>query len=1405
MKEQPLLEAERRRAEALAALHETGLALSAELDLPALLRTIIEHAARLLESSMGGLYLLQPDSQTLKLVVGHNLAPSYIGVELRIGEGLSGRIAQTGEPIVVGDYAAWPDRAAVYDQVPFRAVVGVPIKWRNQLVGVINVSDHRPDRFGASDVELLRLFATQAAVAIQNARLYETSRHRAEEMAALHTISLDITATHELPVLLQTIVERAVHLLDAPAGGLYLCDPERQEVRCVVSYNTRRDYAGTVLRYGEGAAGIVAQTGQPLRIDDYRIWSGRATVYEEEQPFTAVLSAPMIWQRQVTGVIHVLHYAAAGRFTQADLEVLSLLAGQAAIAVENTRLLEAEREQRALAEALRNTAATLNSTLNLDEVFDRILINIGRIVPHDAADVMLVDAARGTAQVTRSRGYAQRGVEVAMREQRFVIAEVRNLREMNETGQPIIIPDTHAYPGWVDVPETAWIRSHAGAPIRVKGQTVGFLNLNSVTPNFFTPAYAERLQAFADQAAIAIENARLFREAQQHARHLALLNDITNAAIGTANLSDMLQSLADRLGELIDADGTYLTLWDEARQAPLPAAAHGPLSATYTAIRVEPGEVTMTASVLRAGHALIAEDVFNSPHISPRIAAMFPSRSILGLPLIAGDQPLGAALIAFNHLHHFSPDEIARCEQAARQIALAVHKAHLLEAEREQHALAESLRDTAAVLNGTLNFDEVLDSLLAHVGVVMPHDAATLMLIDERTGTVRVARSQGYAERRLQEQVEEMRLAVADMPHLRDMLRSGHPVVVSDTRATPGWVDIPAARWVRSYLGVPICIKGHTVGFLNLDSATPGFFTPTHADRLQAFADQAAIAVENARLYEAARRRLDEQTALLAASNVISSSLDLNTVLNRLTEQMVKAIDATSAYLCDWDPQSGIATVLAEYVGPDASPQEQASDLGRTYHVATDFGDDLDQWLLVGKPIVSHIDDPQIPEPTRRHLAEYGGHSALTIPLVVQGNSIGYIDVWESRRHRDFTPEEIALYQGIAQQAAIAIQNARLHDQVRRHAGELEQRVAERTAELDRERGRLRAILDTAGEAIYFMNTQQAIQYINPSAERLTGYSPAEAIGRSPARLWRSGLTPKLVIDDLDGCMARGETWHGEVINRRKDGTTYDAVLIVTPLKDESGQTAGFVVVQRNITREKELDRLKHQFVSRIGHELRTPLANIKLHLDLLERGKPEKRDQYRQILHRETERLRKLVEGFLEVSHLDAGVAPIEPGPTDVSRIAAKLVAGQRAPALERGLSIDYRADPDLPLAFVDPALISRAMSIVLENALNYTPRGGHITVTTAVREVEDRPWVSFSVQDTGPGLSQDDLSHLFERFYRGQASRDYTVPGVGLGLPICKAIVEKLGGRISVENRLVTEGNGATFTIWLKPSSSQ
>jgi PAS domain S-box-containing protein len=237
------------------------------------------------------------------------------------------------------------------------------------------------------------------------------------------------------------------------------------------------------------------------------------------------------------------------------------------------------------------------------------------------------------------------------------------------------------------------------------------------------------------------------------------------------------------------------------------------------------------------------------------------------------------------------------------------------------------------------------------------------------------------------------------------------------------------------------------------------------------------------------------------------------------------------------------------------------------------------------------------------------------------------------------------------------------------------------------------------------------------------------------------------------------------------------------------------------LVRAQDADRVKSEFVSNVSHELRSPLANLKLYLNLLSRGRPEKREEYMGTLHREADRLQDLIEGLLDLSRLDLDKTQANLEPTDLNRLVDTLVTDRRVLISDHGLRLMVELGADLPLARADPKLIEQVLTNLLTNAVNYTPVGGSITLRTGVVETNSRRWATVSVADTGPGMTREERDHLFERFYRGAAGRSSGIPGTGLGLAICREIIDRHDGRITVKSRV---GQGSTFTIWLAPATS-
>lgn len=392
---------------------------------------------------------------------------------------------------------------------------------------------------------------------------------------------------------------------------------------------------------------------------------------------------------------------------------------------ERKLIEEAERQQRLLAEALRDTAAALSGTLEFEEVLDRILVNMEHLVPHDAANIMLIH--KGTARIARSKGYISDWEEDIREASRFLIEDIPTLRVMYETGKPVAIEDTHASDLWVNLPHTDWMRSYAGAPIIVKGKKIGFLNLNSSTKGFFTQGKAEWLQAFADQAGLAIENARMYGEIHEHARQTTLLNSITQTTIMAPDIGGMIQVLVDRLGELLASDAAFITLWNERTRTVIPGAAYGSLREHYAEIEVDPSEKTITSMVLAEGKPMILDEdtLISSEEKGP--SGRCTAKSIFALPLIADDIKLGAVLIAYDEPHHFQEEEISLSEQAARIIALAIYKAKLFESEQERteelaraNSVITALGKAATQVEATKNLDQmviVLGEVLAELGL----------------------------------------------------------------------------------------------------------------------------------------------------------------------------------------------------------------------------------------------------------------------------------------------------------------------------------------------------------------------------------------------------------------------------------------------------------------------------------------------------------------------------------------------------------------------------------------------------------------------------------------------------------------------------------------------------------------
>lgn len=421
----------------------------------------------------------------------------------------------------------------------------------------------------------------------------------------------------------------------------------------------------------------------------------------------------------------------------------------------------------------------------------------------------------------------------------------------------------------------------------------------------------------------------------------------------------------------------------------------------------------------------------------------------------------------------------------------------------------------------------------------------------------------------------------------------------------------------------------------------------------------------------------------------------------------------------------------------------------------------------------------------------------LWVPVIGHGRMLGLIALGPKFGGDEFSTEDLDIMRVLARQLSPLIENIHLVTQLRQHAGELEQRVIERTAELNTAMERSQAILASVGEGVIVIDLIGRIQIVNQAYERQSGYQDSELNSKSIWSLYEIADVD-LMREKINQTLEHSPTWTGEQRGKRKGGGTYDVQLTISPLRNPTGEIYGFVGSQRDVTRQKELDRLKDLFVSDVSHELRTPTTNIGLYLELLETAPEERRNGYLNILKEQTQLLIKLVEDILDLSRLSSGKArDVEFNEIDLNQLTREVVTAHMPLANITGLTLGF--EPSQTPAFVqgDINQLSRVVTNLVYNALNYTAKG-FVTVKVFVNDDD----IFLQVQDTGIGIDEEDLPHIFERFYRGKRVRQTKKHGTGLGLSIVKEIIDRHAGTIQIQSKV---GQGSIFTVKLPTMESQ
>jgi PAS domain S-box-containing protein len=637
------------RAQELEALYHTSLEINTQTDLLPLLQMIVEQAASLINAKMGGLYLLQPNGKTLELVVAHNLPGFSAGLKIQVGEGLSGKIVQSGQTTTIEDYSNWPGHASIYDGAPFRRVMGVPLRVKGNVIGVINITDdQQTDPYSPDEIRLVSLFADQAAIAVENTRLLDavqrelTERKQAElalreskeryrivvteaplisfvidsngiftlsEGKGLSSLGLlpgevvgqsvfdvyreypeiveDMRAAlvgetrhrdiqigktsfeiHYIPILENNRVNRVIgvatditerkqaeqalqrrlkeltilhnlarasiivntldeliELVTQEVGnsfypdnfGVLFLDETKKVLRAHPSYRGRTTNITEIAELEKSISGLVVISGKPRRIANVR----QETAYlEVTADIRSELCVPIKTGEQIIGVINA-ESKQFNFFSEDDERLLLTIANQMAIAIERIRLFNSERERRQESETLRQATAALSTSLDLDHVLESILTSLKQVVPYDSASVFMLEGDH--LRITSAHGV--KNVEQVIGETFPVDNSL--FQEVQTAKRPIILADAQLDPRFKQWGETFDVHGWMSVPLITRGEVIGYITLDNRKKSAYSQEASALAQAFAHQAAAAIENARLFKGMQHSLEELNLAYEST--------------------------------------------------------------------------------------------------------------------------------------------------------------------------------------------------------------------------------------------------------------------------------------------------------------------------------------------------------------------------------------------------------------------------------------------------------------------------------------------------------------------------------------------------------------------------------------------------------------------------------------------------------------------------------------------------------------------------------------------------------------------------------------------------------------------------------------------------------------------------------------------------------------